>query len=98
MSIPKKLMIALAFAVMASTAYLGSVQTADAQSRYRNMSCYQLWYARNAIYARAGHCFRTRRGRRVFGRRCYPPYGRLSYRARRHVAAIQRWERRRYCR
>ncbi len=56
------------------------------------MSCSELWYARNAIYAEAGYCFKTRRARAVFGRRCYPPYGELSRWQRRRVSQIQHWE------
>lgn len=59
---------------------------------YREMSCSELWYARNAIYAEAGYCFKTRRARAVFGRRCYPPYGHLSRGERRRVNRIQHWE------
>ncbi len=58
----------------------------------RGMSCSELWYARNAIYAEAGYCFKTRRARAVFGRRCYPPYGDLSRGERRRVRRIQHWE------
>jgi hypothetical protein len=69
----------------------------SAQVSYRFMSCGQLWYARNAIYARRGYCFKTQRARRVFGRRCYAPYGRLRPWERRQVQRIQRWERRKGC-
>ncbi|MEJ2228623.1 MAG: YARHG domain-containing protein [Alphaproteobacteria bacterium] len=62
------------------------------------MSCGELWYARNAIYADAGYCFKTRRARRVFGRRCYPPYGRLTGYEKRRVQRIERWEYRKGCR
>ena len=40
---------------------------------YSQMSCYELWYARNAIFAREGYCFTTRQAINTFGRRCYPP-------------------------
>lgn len=43
----------------------------------RGDSCDQLWRARNAIFAEAGHCFKSARAIAVFGPRCYPPYGRL---------------------
>ncbi len=76
---------------------LDFVQTADAQS-YRYMSCGDLWYQRNAIYARQGYCFKTRRAQNVFGRRCYPPYGRLSNSQQRRVNDIVYWERRKGCR
>ena len=72
-------------------------EIAQAQS-YRGMSCGALWYARNEIYARNGHCFKTRRGRQTFGRNCFPPYGRLSQWERRKVQRIIRAERRRGCR
>ncbi len=62
------------------------------------MSCDELWYARNEIFARKGHCFKTDRGRRAFGRNCFPPYGRLSRAESRQVSRIVRLERRRGCR
>lgn len=74
-----------------------AVRITPAGSSYYDYSCYDLWYARNAIYARQGYCFRTRRARRVFGARCYPPYGRLTAYQRRIVRAIRRAERRNGC-
>ncbi|HHK73550.1 MAG TPA: YARHG domain-containing protein [Rhizobiales bacterium] len=62
------------------------------------MSCNDLWYARNAIYARNGHCFKTRRGRAAFGRGCFAPYGRLGRADQREVNRIQALERRQGCR
>ncbi len=35
---------------------------------YRRMSCYDLWYERNSIFAKRGFCFKTKRGIRHFGR------------------------------
>ena len=67
-------------------------------SGYRCMSCGQLWYERNAIFARKGYCFQTRRAIRVFGPRCYPPYGRLNRWERDQVAEIKYWERVKGCR
>jgi hypothetical protein len=32
-----------------------------------SLSCGDLWYQRNAIFARNGYCFKTDRGLRVFG-------------------------------
>lgn len=40
--------------------------------------CGGLWYERNAIYASAGHCFKTSQGIAQFGKGCFPPYGKLS--------------------
>lgn len=76
---------------------LDFTQAANAQS-YRYMSCGDLWYQRNAIYANQGYCFKTRRAQNAFGRRCYPPYGRLSRSQQRRVNDIVYWERRKGCR
>jgi hypothetical protein len=61
------------------------------------MSCQQLWYARNAIYARNGYCFTTEQAQAVFGAGCFPPYGRLGGREKDRVNEIQSWERRKGC-
>lgn len=63
----------------------------------RYMSCGELWYARNAIYAQNGYCFQTTRAIRVFGPACFPPYGRLSSYEQRQVNDIIAWERRKGC-
>jgi hypothetical protein len=63
----------------------------------RYMSCGELWYARNAIYAQNGYCFQTSRAISVFGRACFPPYGRLSPYEQRRVNDIIAWERRKGC-
>lgn len=34
---------------------------------YWSLSCGDLWYRRNAIFARNGYCFKTDRALRVFG-------------------------------
>ena len=79
---------ALALAAALSFAGAGGAAAQDASA----MSCGELWYARNAIYAEAGYCFRTGRAISVFGRRCHPPYGHLSGWARQRVNEIQYWE------
>ncbi|MBM3577631.1 MAG: YARHG domain-containing protein [Alphaproteobacteria bacterium] len=61
------------------------------------MSCEDLWYARNRIYARNGYCFNTDRARAVFGAGCFPPYGRLSGWEKSRVNQLQMWERRKGC-
>lgn len=86
-----------AAALLAGGALFTGTTPAQAQSRYASMSCGQLWYARNLIYANRGYCFRSQRAINAFGPRCYPPYGRLSDAEHRRVAEIQRWERRRGC-
>lgn len=85
------------FAAAMSVAMLLPVSGATAQS-YRNMSCDELWYERNAIYAAKGYCFETRRAIRTFGRACFPPYGRLNQAEQRAVDNIVSWERRKGCR
>ncbi len=66
-------------------------------SYYSTLSCGQLWYQRNAIFAQAGFCFKSKRARAVFGPRCYAPYGKLSSAKRSVVNEIKRWERRKGC-
>ena len=34
-----------------------STQKLEAGYEYRDMSCYELWYERNRIFARKGYCF-----------------------------------------
>jgi len=41
-------------------------QSAQAQS-LQGMSCDDLWYARNQVYADRGFCFKTQRARAAFG-------------------------------
>jgi hypothetical protein len=69
---------------------------ARAQS-YDTMDCNGLWYARNAIYADKGYCFKTERARAVFGPGCFPPYGQLTPAEQSQVALIQQWESHRGC-
>lgn len=73
----------------------GLIEPAQAQSSA--MTCDQLWYARNAIYAREGYCFTTERGRAVFGAGCFPPFGRLTPGEQDQVHAFQFWEREKGC-
>ncbi len=85
---------AIALAALGMMLDGGSVAMA---ASYGSMSCYQLWYARNAIYAAQGYCFKTARAIAVFGPRCYPPYGRLTASQQRAVNDITYWERRKGC-
>lgn len=84
--------LAAALAAVAA-GFAGEAVAAD----YSEMSCSELWYARNAIYAEAGYCFKTDRAISVFGRRCHPPYGDLSGREQRQVEEIKYWESRKGC-
>lgn len=84
----------LAIAGLSALATPAQAQRTD----YQNMSCNQLWYERNLIYANRGYCFQTQRAINTFGPRCYPPYGQLTNAEHGRVAQIIRWERRRGCR
>lgn len=71
-------------------------QTAQA-GEYAAMECGELWYARNAIYADHGFCFKTARARSVFGSYCTTSRVSLSRRENRIVAEIKRHERNHGC-
>ena len=71
--------------------------TAAMARTYRQMTCAELWYERNAIYADEGYCFETARAIRVFGEACFPPYGELTRSEQRQVDLIRDWENRRGC-
>jgi YARHG domain len=60
-------------------------------------TCERLWYNRTAIYARRGKCFKDERALKVFGQRCFSPYGKLTFRDQRRVNNIARQERRMGC-
>jgi YARHG domain len=92
------LLLLPAVGLTAATGMVVSGATPAAAQNYRSMTCRELWYERNRIYARSGYCFETRRARRVFGRGCFPPYGRLRRWERREVGRIERWEYRKDCR
>lgn len=96
MSIFSKLALAGLFLGVAWAAAPGEVNLAAAQDA-GDMSCDQLWYARNAIYARKGYCFQTDRARATFGPGCFPPFGRLNPWEQNRVMELQAWERRNGC-
>ena len=78
--------------------FSGLVMPTEANAgSYASMSCYELWYARNAIYADKGYCFSTRKAIDTFGRRCYAPYGRLNQWEKNQVSEIKYWERQNGC-
>lgn len=66
-------------------------------ANYAYMSCGQLWYARNAIYAQEGFCFKTTAGQNAFPNSCFPPYGKLTKWEAKEVAKIKYWENRKGC-
>ncbi|MEZ5840737.1 MAG: YARHG domain-containing protein [Hyphomicrobiales bacterium] len=64
-----------------------------------DLSCEDLWVARNEIYHRNGFCFKTKRGRDFFSNAgCWTSSPRLSSVENRNIARIQEWERRYGCR
>lgn len=80
-----------------SAAIAGSAASSG-QSYYAGLSCDQLWYERNKIFAAAGLCFKSDRGIEVFGTRCFPPYGELPNYKREVVSEILSYERAKGCR
>jgi hypothetical protein len=92
----RSLAVAVVAAACSLPVLIAASLPAEAQ-RYRRMSCSELWYERNEIYAQYGYCFKTPRAIREFGRGCFPPYGRLPRHAREQVDEIVYWERRKGC-
>ena len=58
---------ALALVAAAGACFDGQFAPAAAQDGLSSMSCGDLWYRRNEIFARNGYCFKTDRAIRVFG-------------------------------
>lgn len=86
--------LALGFA----SAFVSMTAPTPAQAQDASqMSCSQLWYARNKIYADHGFCFKSDRAIRVFGAGCFAPYGRMSAAWKERVDDLQYWESRRGC-
>jgi hypothetical protein len=86
----------VAVAAAALAALIATSSFAEA-ANYGAMSCSQLWYARNSIYAQNGYCFKTARARSVFGPGCFPPFGKLSGYEQQEINDIQYWESRKGC-
>jgi hypothetical protein len=59
--------IALSASAAALLVFSLLVGAQSAQAVGYGDSCYDLWYARNSIYHRAGYCFRTEAAIREFG-------------------------------
>ena len=94
----KNFMIALGILLLASTIESPFKSSKAYAQDYRSMTCGELWYARNAIFARQGYCFKTARARSVFGPRCYAPWGQLTAQQQNRVDRIIYWERQYGCR
>lgn len=65
---------------------------AQAGQPYFEMSCSELWYERNAVYAFYGYCFKSAKGRAAFPDSCHSPFGRLPRRAERQINEIKQVE------
>jgi len=91
----RSLIVLLLATIEASTA--ATTAQAGDDSYYYELSCGQLWYERNKIFAAAGHCFTTQRAIRVFGRGCFAPFGKLHIGQRSTVNNIKRAERAKGC-
>jgi hypothetical protein len=92
----RSLKFGLAALLGLATVSVTGLQPAFAQDA-ESMSCDDLWYARNQIYARNGYCFQTDRAISVFGRGCFPPYGRVYGSDQRRLNNIIYWERVKGC-
>jgi YARHG domain len=91
----KRTLLSGLIGVFAAIGFIPAVEAGAPLSEY---SCDELWHERNSIYAGKGYCFKTARAIGVFGRGCFPPYGRLSGWESDRVAAIESWEYRKGCR
>ncbi len=58
---------ALSLIAAVGVAFDCAVSTATAQEELSALSCGDLWYRRNEIFARNSYCFKTDRAIRVFG-------------------------------
>jgi hypothetical protein len=81
----------------AAALLLGSLAAPTLAQNGADLSCRELWYARAAIYARNGYCFRTARARAVFGPGCFPPFGTMSAWDGARVQLLDYWWQRKHC-
>jgi len=88
-----RIIVAAVLAGMATVVFAGSARAQD---------CDELWYERNAIYKRAGYCFKTQRAISTFGNAgCMYDNAEelpLTSRQRARIARIVRLERELGCR
>jgi hypothetical protein len=61
-------------------------------------SCYDLWYARNVIFAENGYCFTSQLGKQTFSNyECWTSNPKLTRAEQREIAAIKAEEKSRRC-
>ncbi len=88
------------FLALVTSAVLSCLPAPALAQDAASMSCDELWYARNEIYARNGYCFQTARAQAAFPppkSSCFPPYGKLQGWEQERVNELQTWERRKGC-
>lgn len=77
------------FGISMGVALASSLATAD--------SCYDLWHARNSIYAEYGYCFKTQLGQETFGTQCVTNSPKLTKAEQKFVASIKAQEKAKKC-
>ena len=95
---PLSMMALIALSIVAVAASARAGDDEGGTDYYAGLSCEQLWYERNAIYARHGYCFKDPRAIARFGTDCRPPYGVLPSHLGGIVENIRALEKRRGCR
>ena len=81
-----------------ATAVLAAATLVALPSVAMAASCYDLWYARNAIYADNGYCFSTDLGMETFDNDdCWTTSPHLSKKEQKQVASIQYQEKLKHC-
>lgn len=88
------MLVRLLLAAAVASALVPSVH---AQGRYSGLTCKELWHERNAILARNGYCFKTRKAQAVFGKGCFAPFGKLSKAEEQEVQRIKSLEASKRC-
>ena len=83
---------------MFATAALAAAALVALPSAAMAASCYDLWYARNEIYAENGYCFATDLAIQTFGNdNCWTKHPKFSKSEQRRINAIVAEERARRC-
>ena len=93
MRFPTRSALSLIIAGLSAVTTATPAASQDASS----MTCDDLWYARNQVYARNGYCFQSVKAKSVFGPGCFPPYGKFGKTDQVRVNELQFWERQKGC-
>lgn len=87
------LFLALPGAASAQEVFPWSSERIIPERTLADLSCDDLWWARNEIYARNGYIFQTDRGRRAFGDQGWTRNPDLNRTEQRNINNIQLYER-----